>query len=236
MKNRFYGDVNDYIKYGILDILVKNYNALGINWYLTDDKHGNQNHGNVTRHIDYENKWSGHNPRIFTSLKNRVIGKQRNIRYCKEDNVIDFKQEFPEQLPDNATRNIYETLRNEWHTRAIKLLRECDLVFFDPDIGVINDLSKASAEKNSEYCLAGEIEDYDWCDWLIVQFLQRSRRYNQLKNNPIVERAQKRNKKVMVFIYGGMSLLYISDAVQVRLMCRVFEKWDTKIDTKILVP
>jgi hypothetical protein len=38
MKNRFYGDKTDYIKYGLLDILTQEYDKVGINWYLTDQE------------------------------------------------------------------------------------------------------------------------------------------------------------------------------------------------------
>jgi hypothetical protein len=52
MKHRFYGDKKDYIKYGLLDVLSSGYRAIGINWYLTDDHHGNPNHGDDTRYLD----------------------------------------------------------------------------------------------------------------------------------------------------------------------------------------
>lgn len=235
MKNRFYGDVNDYIKYGILDILSNHYNTIGINWYLTDDRHGKESDGNIDRHINNEKQWRGFNSRIFDALKNRLQLGQRDIKYCREDELIDFKHEFTEQLPDNALHRDYEALRKGWHARAKNHLAECDLVFFDPDIGIIDQLSKGVV-KNSEYCLTSEIEDYDWCEWIIVIFPRRSKRYPALKDNPIVRSAEKRNKKVMVFIYGGMALLYISKTLQAEILSRVFKEWDTKVETKILVP
>lgn len=235
MKNRFYGDVNDYIKYGILDILTKDYEALGINWYLTDDQHGNQNHGGNISYLNKVTEWRIYNPRIFPLLQQRVNKKQRNINFCKTDSVINFSAEHAGQLPDNALRHEYERFRCDWHKDAIRALSRCDLVFFDPDIGIKSELTK-NPVKASEYCKLDEITDYHWCDWLIVQFLRPLRRYEQLKNNPIVTNAATNGKKVMVFIYGGMALLYISKAVQAKLMCRVFEEWDTKVETKILVP
>lgn len=210
MKNRFYGDVNDYIKYGILDIFSKKYKSIGINWYLTDDRHGKNGDGNIDCHLKNEKAWRGFNERIFDKLKPRLQLDQRNIRYCLEDNVFNFKDEFIEQLPDNAPRRDYPVLRNGWHARAKTHLSECDLVFFDPDIGVIDQFSK-SVIKNSEYCLAKEIADYDWCDWLVVVFPKHAKRYPTLKANPIVITAEQQHKKVMVFIYGGMTLLYILD-------------------------
>ena len=235
MKNRFYGDVNDYIKYGILDILSKKYKSIGINWCLTDDRHGKNGDGNIDRHITNEEEWKNFNPKIYFNLRKRLQIDQRNIKYCKEDELFDFKYEFIEQLPDNAQRNDYEALRDTWHTRAKAQLAKCDLVFFDPDIGVIGQLSK-NVVKNSEYCLAKEIADYDWCDWLVVVFPKHAKRYPTLKANPIVIRAEQQHKKIMVFIYGGMTLLYISKILQVDILSQVFKEWDTKIETKILVP
>jgi hypothetical protein len=235
MKNRFYGDVNDYIKYGILDILSKKYKSIGINWYLTDDQHGGKSDGKIDHHITKEKAWRGFNSRIYGRLKNRLRLDQRNIKYCREDNVFDFQYEFIEQLPDNASRSDYEILRNGWHARAKTHLSECDLIFFDPDIGVIEQLSKGVV-KNSEYCLAKEIADYDWCDWLVVVFPKHAKRYPTLKTNPIVIRAEQQHKKVMVFIYGGMALLYISKKIEAEVLSFVFKEWDTRVETKILVP
>jgi hypothetical protein len=234
MKNRFYGDINDYIKYGILDILSNEYKSLGINWYLTDDKHGNQKHGNKTRYLD-DDKWKNYHPRIFSLLKSRLKKQQRDISNCGTDSVINFKCEFCDQLPDNATRNNYSQLRNQWHTKAVGHFKECDLMFFDPDIG-ITDQSSRGPVKNSEYCLATELEDYSWCDWLVVQFLQRRRRYDQLRANPILNVAKRRDKKVMVFIYSQMALLYASDKIRSSVMHSIFQRWDTRVDTKVLVP
>jgi len=235
MKNRFYGDVNDYIKYVILDIFAKQYAAIGINWYLTDDDHGKQNDGGRIEYLDKEDEWKDYNPRIFEQLKKRVEAGQRNISCCQQDKIVDFKYEFREQLPDNANHYDYERLRAQWHSRAKASLKKCDLVFFDPDIGVLDTLSK-SVVKNSEYCLVKEIEDYENSDWLIVIFPKRAKRYPALKSNPIVKRAESSKKKVMVFMYGGMALLYISKEIQAKLLARVFEIWDTRIETKILVP
>jgi len=235
MKNRFYGDVNDYIKYGILDILARHYKSIGINWYLTDDRHGKKGDGNIDRHLKKEKDWGGFNPQVYGKLKVRLQIGQRHIKYCREDKLFDFKNEFIEQLPDNAHRRDYGKLRNEWHARAKKHLAKCDLVFFDPDIGIIDQLSKGVV-KNSEYCLVKEIEDYDWCDWLIVVFPKHAKRYSTLKTNPIVKSAEQQNKKVMVFLYGAMALLYVSNNIQAKILSGVFKEWDTKVETKVLIP
>jgi hypothetical protein len=87
MKNRFFGDKKDYIKYGLLNILSTDYRAIGINWYLTDDHHGNQNYGHDLNYLNDEN-WQRRDPRIFELLKERVENGQRNVNYCRLDRVI----------------------------------------------------------------------------------------------------------------------------------------------------
>ncbi|MGO9620192.1 MAG: hypothetical protein ACLPT6_02155 [Desulfobaccales bacterium] len=234
MKNRFYGDKKDYFKYGLLDILSYNYKSIGINWYLTDDHHGNQGHGRGTGYLDNEN-WRYYNQDIFYKLKNRVEQGERNVKYCMIDNVINnFKYEAIEQLPDNANQSDYELLRKDWHSKAMVSLAKCDLIFFDPDIGVKNNLPHG-AIRGSEHAKINEINDYDWCDWLVIQFLQPINRFNQLFANPITISAKTRNKKIVAFIAENIALLYLTERIDLILLRRLFEYWDTKISPQILI-
>jgi len=234
MKNRFYGDKKDYIKYGLLDILSTDYRAIGINWYLTDDHHGNQNFGHDLNYLNDKN-WQLCDPEIFSKLKQRVENRQRNVNYCRIDKVIPIKHEVIEQLPENVAHEAYSNKRLEWHDRAKEKLAKCDLVFFDPDKGVIDNLPEIpSPISDSEYCLASEVKDYDRCDWLIIQFLQRKPRYPQLLSNPVSQTAPQMNKKVMVLISGSVAFLYITKKIKVNILQQIFTKWDTKISTYIL--
>jgi len=200
---------------------------------LTDDRHGNQNHGNDTRYLD-DDTWRHYNSRIFPLLENRVRNHQRKVRYCREDRVIDIRREFIKQLPDNTRQIEYPNLRGTWHSDAKNELAECDLVFFDPDIGIIAQLPVAPI-RASEYSTIVEINDYDWCDWLVIQFLQPRCRFDQLCANPITASAQRMNKKVVAFIASAIAFLYVTDNIDMMLLRRVFERWDTKISTQILI-
>jgi len=233
MKNRFYGDKKDYFKYGLLDVLSTQYKSIGINWYLTDDRHGNPNHGKDIRYLS-DGNWRHYNSGIYDKLQKRVHNNQKNVKYCAIDRVVEIKHEFIEQLPDNEGRIEYPKLRNAWHSEAKKELAACDLVFFDPDIGVIEQLPSGPI-RASEYATIAEIKDYDWCDWLTIQFLQPRSRFNQLCVNPIAVRAQHMNKKVVAFIASAIALLYVTDDINVSLLRQVFEKWDTKICTQVLI-
>jgi hypothetical protein len=237
MKNRFYGDKKDYFKYGLLDILSSQYKSIGMNWYLTDDRHGNQQHGNDIGYL-YNDRvnWRQYNPNIFDILKQRVEKKQRSIMYCKIDNVVEFTHEVIKQLPDSAELREYQKLRNDWHSKTKGDLARCDLVFFDPDIGVMDEEElPPGVIRGSEYATIEEINDYDWCDWIVIQFLKRNRRYDQLINNPITKSAREKNKKLIAFIAGPVAFLYVTHSIDFKLLLRVFKEWDTKISTQILI-
>ena len=113
-------------------------------------------------------------------------------------------------------------------------LADCDLVFFDPDIGVVEHLP-AGPIRASEYSTIAEINDYDWCDWLVIQFLQPRSRFNQLCANPITTSAKRMNKKVGAFISLAIAFLYVTDNIDTMLLGKIFERWDTKISTQILI-
>jgi hypothetical protein len=234
MKNRFYGDKKDYFKYGLLDVLSYRYDSIGINWYLTDDNHGHQGHGRGIAYLNNDN-WRHYNSDIFDKLKIRVQNGKRSVKYCMIDNVIfNLRYEAIDQLPDNADPRNYDKLRKDWHLKSLSKLNKCDLIFFDPDIGVKNNLPNGPV-RGSEYAKITEINDYDWCDWLVIQFLQHQNRFKQLSLNPIIISAQKRKKKIVAFIAEAIALLYVTDNIDLILLRRVFERWDTKISTQILL-
>jgi hypothetical protein len=47
--------------------------------------------------------------------------------------------------------------------------------------------------------------------------------------------AKDKKRKVVAFIAGPVAFLYVSDIIDLKLLRRVFEKWDTKISTQILL-
>ena len=202
---------------------------------MTDDNHGHQGHGRGTAYLDNDN-WQHYDPEIYRKLKFRVKKGQRNIKYCMIDNVVrNLKYEHIDQLPDNVFQEDYERLRKNWHYRAMNKLNKCDLIFFDPDIGVKDNLLHGPI-RGSEHAKIAEINDYKWCDFITIQFLQHTNRFNQLCVNPITISAQKRNKKIVAFIAESIAFLYVAHSIDLILLRRVFERWDTKISTQILIP
>jgi hypothetical protein len=226
MKHRFYGDKKDYLKYGLIEILATKYRTIGINWYLTDDRHGKQKFGKDIKYLDDE-KWESFEPRIYSLLSARVKNNQRNVSFCGFDRVLKIDHEFLELIPDESNS------RSAWHSRAKEELHSSDFVFLDPDTGV-KDLPRAPI-RATEYASGDEISTYDWCDLLVVQFLGRDKRYGQLYANPVTAHAKRLGKNVIAFIASSVAFLYVTNNVDLHLLRQIFEKWDTKIHPQILV-
>jgi hypothetical protein len=67
LKNQYYGDINDYCKYGLLRCLEGvGMLPIGICWMLTDWD-GSQN-GNKTKYLDKVIKWQHYDPMLFDCL------------------------------------------------------------------------------------------------------------------------------------------------------------------------
>lgn len=142
MKNQYFGDINDYKKYGLLRIL-SNEAAIkiGVCWMLTDvDK---KNDG---KFIDYLNKpaqWRIFDPPLFDSLKNCFTKPQnRNILLAQTSNIIPSAVFYNNLLSDNSLE------RQHYFNQFLSDAAACQLIFFDPDNG-LETKSKPYGKKGS---------------------------------------------------------------------------------------
>lgn len=128
MKEQYIGDVKDYGKYRLLQLLCACTGLrLGVNWYLTPDDSTRQgNYGNISQCMDdlYETVVSLKKPGIMIKdVEHAGLLPEGTVYYSKP-----LKYSF---LPVNYAR------RNGWHKAALGALSTCDIVFLDPDTGVV---------------------------------------------------------------------------------------------------
>ena len=71
MKNQYFGDVNDYKKYGLLRILSDGGSLrIGLCWMLTDgDRTG---HGGLIGYLHQPKQWRHYDPELFDKLGQSV--------------------------------------------------------------------------------------------------------------------------------------------------------------------
>ncbi len=162
MQNRYFGDVGDFGKYGLLrrisgvsagdssDLL-----SLGVVWYLVGDESHNED-GKHTTYLDKPEEYRDCDPELFDGLKSLLDEPGPRA-------VSKIERPGLELLPRN-TKYVSEPLareaRSEWLDRAIEKVRDCDVVFLDPDRG-FQPLSVQAGHKNAvQYVLWDEAERF----------------------------------------------------------------------------
>ncbi|MEH6790811.1 hypothetical protein [Parasphingorhabdus sp.] len=100
-----------------------------------------QNNGKHTSYLRYPKRWRELDPQLFDTLKNiyesdrsvDAVAKSGALDAIFSSNVLNHGKEH------HSARN---TLRAEWFETVLHELSGCDLVFADPDNGLIDDNPK----------------------------------------------------------------------------------------------
>lgn len=135
MQDRYAGDIGDFVKLGLLRAISEG-RRLGIAWYRFPD----ESHNSDGRHISYLSKpqiYSSLDPELFRHLQTVVAGT-RTIESllgvlpgaASSDALLDLAS-----VPVRERRQ----WRYDWFARVQSDLKECDIVFADPDNGIVDD-------------------------------------------------------------------------------------------------
>ena len=144
MQDRYVGDIGDFAKYGLLraagglldDVGKK---RLGVAWYLNSVA-SSLGDGKLTGYLHAPERWRDLDDKLFDTLKKLVCRGCRSVRKIEESGIL-----------GNATfhrKPVDVRSRKAWFNGVIDQLRDCDLVFADPDNGLYPDhlISGAKAE------------------------------------------------------------------------------------------
>ena len=141
MKHQYFGDVNDYVKYGLLRCFSKAGFRLGVCWMLTPDDR--RSDGGKVRYLSLANAWKGHDPELFDHLLRTLASPDgRHLRHIEGRAHIAGARFFGTVVPDTKAE------RARWFGHMLAALDGADLLFFDPDNG-IEVPSKALGQKDS---------------------------------------------------------------------------------------
>ncbi len=142
MQDQFFGDINDYHKYGLLRCLCEVKLCVGVCWMYTPRDDSGQG-----GKVDYLNELREHrhrDPRLFDFLKDRVVSGHRAVRQLEEASktMLPGAKFFSETLPKAAVD------RKGYFDRASAAFRAADVIFFDPDIGIAPPSAARSSSKH----------------------------------------------------------------------------------------
>ena len=171
MQNRYAGDVGDFGKLGMLRQIEKSGISVGVNWYLV----GDENHNNDGKHIGYlENKkFRGCDDELLEKLRSMIAQKNRTVFELENLELLKTGKYFHERLYEPRRQDC--VTRSTWHAHALNSMKGCDLVFIDPDNGLLPKSVGCASDKSIKYVLPEEIIDYYKAGHSVVFYSHRTR-------------------------------------------------------------
>lgn len=154
MKHQYFGDVNDYVKYGLLRCFASAGLQIGVCWMLTpDDKRPD---GRKIEYLSRPDEWENHDPHLFEHLSKALATRDgRHLRRLEGAKHIPHARFFEAMVPDPRAE------RELWFNEMLATLSGSDLLFFDPDNG-IEVPSKAIGQRDSSKYIYWEELTESW--------------------------------------------------------------------------
>ncbi len=130
MKNQYFGDVNDYRKYGLLRILTgRGEMSAAVCWMLTPDD--DRTDGGFIGYLEEANAWRGYDPDLFDRLREWVVLRGvRDLTLAGEAGLLPGARFYTQTLHDDLES------RARYFDSFWNVAEGCDLIFFDPDNGL----------------------------------------------------------------------------------------------------
>jgi hypothetical protein len=149
MKHQYFGDVNDYRKYGLLRTLERaSALRLGVCWMLTPNDR--RTDGKFTAYLGEAATWRSYDPELFDALAT-IVPVHRTLDHVRELNLLPTAIFVDDLVPDDRES------RRAYFAIAQQTLRDAQLVFFDPDNGLEVRSCPPGRKDSSKYLMRQEV-------------------------------------------------------------------------------
>ena len=173
MQNRYAGDIGDFGKLGLLRMLQSEGLSVGVNWYLTPDESHNSDGG----YVQYlrKNSYRDCDDTLWDALKVIVDSGERSVFSLQESGILEAA--FFSELLDfsGRTKPERDAARQDWHRKALNALSGVDVVFADPDNGLLVPSAVGTAKEN-KFVKLEELRDYYRQGSSVVYYQHKARR------------------------------------------------------------
>ena len=144
MKHQYFGDINDFLKFSLLQSLCGGERlSLGVCWMLTPDDGSTD--GSLTRYLNEVDRWRKYNPVLFDRLSNGVFAESsRSVLFLEASNLLPRAEFHSNYLTDDLVDQLF------YFSAVQRKFAKMDLLFFDPDNGLENQLRPYRCEKSIE--------------------------------------------------------------------------------------
>ena len=152
MKHQYFGDVNDFRKYGLLRMLQRHTGLrLGVCWMLTSDD--GRSDGKFTAYLHQPDRWRAYDPDLFDALA-ACVPLGRNITHVQDRTLLPGALFANAIVPDRAPE------RETYFGTVLHELKGTDLIFLDPDNGIEVPSRPVGRKESSKYTLWSEISAF----------------------------------------------------------------------------
>jgi hypothetical protein len=202
LKDQYFGDVNDFRKYGLLRALtVSGCLQLGVCWMLTEGD--NRTDGNLLGYLRKPKEFRHRDPELFDWLKQVVAGEKDRRTVRIEGTALLGVAVFQSKMLNDRRSD-----RLEYFSDCADTLACCDLIFFDPDMGL--EVSKPRGRKLScQYLYWDEVQATfkAGASVLIYQHFPRQKREEYIDR--ITRQLKGRTGAMAVFSFRTPHVLFI---------------------------
>jgi hypothetical protein len=151
MKHQYFGDVNDYRKYGLLRAIQRDTGLrLGVWWMLTPND--GRSDGKFTEYLGDVGRWRRYDPPLFDALA-AAVPVRRAVDEVRERGLLGEVQFADSVVPDGMLE------RAASFALAREQLRAAELVFLDPDNGLEIPSCPPGRKASSKYVFRAEITE-----------------------------------------------------------------------------
>jgi hypothetical protein len=153
MKDQYFGDVNDYRKYGLLRLLAKvGQVRIGVCWMLTPDDNSKDGGKTKLRYLKNKNvaRWHQFDPPLYEAIRSLIWDTTADEVKSKARLVAHFDEKFvPKSVVWDACLEDCPVNRQDYFTKMFTEFRKMDveLIFFDPDNGLAGNVGHRSIRK-----------------------------------------------------------------------------------------
>jgi hypothetical protein len=171
MKNQYFGDVNDYRKYGLLRALQGGGLSLAVWWMLTPNDGGSD--GGFRRYVERPEDWRRFDPELYDWMASALREpSQPHVGLIEESGLLADARFVQDIVPDDASG------RARAGAAVERTVAGADLVFLDPDNGLEIASKQVGQRGSSKYATWSEVESL-WAagsSLLIYQHFRRESR------------------------------------------------------------
>ena len=176
MQDRYTGDIGDFGKLGLLRVLQSQGLTIGVNWYLTPD----ENHNDDGKHTKYlkDESYRKYDESLWIELQKIVRSNHRKVSALQSCRIL--HAIFYDEILDFTGKKRAERIstRKEWHRQALDQLSKLDVVFVDPDNGLVVPSAEGRPKEN-KYVMPDELLAYYHKGKTVIYYQHKARKRDE---------------------------------------------------------